>query len=77
MKLLRTIMGEKITSERNEGTTTFMKVSLGGRQGSAGIAQWNFYHLAMTPDFLLGASKSETLRAVLVNKRRATNQGRP
>jgi hypothetical protein len=65
MKLLRTIMGEKMTSERNEGTTTYMKISLGGRQGSAGLAQWNFYHLAMTPDFLFGASKSEPLLALL------------
>jgi hypothetical protein len=65
MKLLRTIMGEKITSERTEGTTTFMKVSLGGGQGSAGVAQWNFYHLAMTPDLLLGGSKSESIRALL------------
>ncbi len=65
MKLLRTIMGDKITSERNEGTTTYMKISLGGTQGSAGIAQWNFYHLAMTPDFLLGSARSESLHALL------------
>lgn len=68
MKLLRTIMGEKITSERNEGSTTYMKVSLGGTQGSAGVAQWNFYHLAMTPDFLLGASKSEALHALIAQQ---------
>ena len=65
MKLLRTIMGEKITSEHTEGTTTYMKISLGGGQGSAGVAQWNFYHLAMTPDLLLGAPKNESIRALL------------
>ena len=65
MKLLRTIMGEKITSERTEGTTTYMKISLGGSQGATGVAQWNFYHLAMTPDFLVGATKNETLRVLL------------
>ena len=65
MKLLRTIEGDKITSEHNEGTTTYMKISLGGTQGAAGVAQWNFYHLAMAPDFLLGASKSEPLHALL------------
>jgi hypothetical protein len=68
MKLLRTIMGDKIISERNEGTTTYMKISLAGTPGSAGVAQWNFYHLAMTPDFLLGASKSEPLQALLAQQ---------
>ena len=71
MKLLRTIMGEKITSERNEGTTTFMKISLAGGQGSAGLAQWHFYYLAMTPDLLLGASKAEPLRALLAQPQAA------
>ncbi|MGB2626244.1 MAG: hypothetical protein WAK20_05615 [Candidatus Acidiferrum sp.] len=65
LKLLRTIEGDKITSERNDGTTTYMKVSLSGSQGSTGVAQWNFYHLAITPDFLLGASKSEAINALL------------
>ena len=68
LKLLRTIFGDQITSERNEGSTTYMKISLRGGQGSAGLAQWNFYYLAMTPDFLLGASKSDTLRAALAQQ---------
>jgi len=65
LKLTRSILGERIASERNEGSTTFLKISLGGAQSSAGMAQWNFYYLAMTPNFLLGAGKSETLRAYL------------
>ena len=65
MRLLRTIEGDKITSEHTDGTTTYMKVSLGGTQGSAGVAQWNFYHLAMTPDFFLGASKSDPVHALI------------
>jgi hypothetical protein len=68
MKLLRTIMGDKMNSERNEGTTTYVKISLGGTQGSAGVAQWNFYYLAMTPDFLLGASKSEPLHTLIAQQ---------
>ncbi len=68
LKLLRTIFGDKISSERNEGPATYMKISLGGGQSSAGLAQWNFYCLAMTPDFLLGASKSDTLRAALAQQ---------
>jgi hypothetical protein len=61
LKLTRTIMGDQVTSERNEGDTTFLKISLHGGQSSAGLAQWNFYYLAMTPNVLFGASKSDTL----------------
>jgi hypothetical protein len=68
LKLLRTIFSDQITSERNEGSATYMKISLRGGQGSAGLAQWNFYYLAMTPDFLLGASKSDTLRTALAQQ---------
>ncbi len=66
LKLLRTLMGDQITSERNEGNITYVKISLHGGQSSAGVAQWNFYHLAMTPNLLLGASNSEPLHALLV-----------
>jgi len=61
LKLMRTLMGEQITSERNEGDATYLKISLHGGQTSAGVAQWNFYYLAMMPNLLLGAAKSETL----------------
>jgi hypothetical protein len=65
LKLMRSLMGDRITSERNEGSTTFLKVSLQGGQSSTGVAQWNFYYLAMTSSALLGASKSDTLRKYL------------
>ncbi len=65
LKLLRSIFGDQLSSERNEGDTTFAKVSLGGGQGSTGVAQWNFYHLAVTPTFLATSSRSETLREFL------------
>ncbi|MFI5098063.1 MAG: hypothetical protein ACHQT6_08850 [Candidatus Acidiferrales bacterium] len=68
LKLLRTIFSDQITSERNEGSATYLKISLRGGQSSAGLAQWNFYYLAMTPDFLLGATKSDTLRAALAQQ---------
>jgi len=42
LKLLRYTFGEKLGSERSEGETTFVKVSLGGSQNSTGVAQWNF-----------------------------------
>ena len=68
LKLFRTIAGEQLTSERNEGDVTFLKISLGGKQGAAGSAQWNFFHLAVTPDMIIGASRSETLREVLATR---------
>jgi hypothetical protein len=70
LKLIRTILSDRLTSERNDGNVTYLKISLKGNQGTTGVAQWNFYHLAVTPDLLLGASKSETLRGAL-------SQGRP
>jgi hypothetical protein len=68
LKLIRSIFGDQVTSERNEGDTTFLKISLGGGQGTAGVAQWHFYHLAVTPDFILGAGRSETLRELLASR---------
>jgi hypothetical protein len=68
LKLLRTLFGDQLTSERNEGDITFVKISLGGKQGNAGVAQWNFFNLAITPDVILGASRTETLREVLANR---------
>ena len=65
LKLTRSVMGDRITSERNEADTTFLKISLQGGQSKAGVAQWNFYYLAVTPNALLGAPKSETLHKYL------------
>jgi hypothetical protein len=69
LKLIRTILSDRLTSERNEGSVTYLKISLKGNQAAAGVAQWKFYHLALTPELLLGASKSETLREMLSQPR--------
>jgi hypothetical protein len=69
LKLIRTILGDQITSERNEGDTTFLKISLHGGQSDAGVAQWKFYNLAVTPDAILGASRNQTLRELLAQQR--------
>jgi len=68
LKLFRAAFGDQLTSERNEGDATFLKISLGGNQGSAGVAQWNFFHLAVTPDMVIGASRLETLREALASR---------
>jgi hypothetical protein len=65
LKLLRSIFGEQITSERTEGDVTFLKISLHGNQGSKGVAQWDFYNLGITPDFIVGATRNETVRDLL------------
>jgi hypothetical protein len=68
LKLVRTIFGDRLTSERNEGDATYLKISLHGGQNDAGAAQWNFYNLAITPDAILGASRSQTLRDLLAQR---------
>jgi hypothetical protein len=73
LKLLRSIFGEQLGSERNEGDATFVKVSLGGGQNSTGVAQWNFYHLVVTPTFVLASSRGETLREALAKHSPANN----
>ena len=68
LKLLRTVFSDQLGSERNEGDATFLKVSLGGGASSSGTAQWNFYHLAVTPTFAVASSRTETLREFLARR---------
>jgi hypothetical protein len=68
LKLMRAIFSEQLTSERNEGDVTFLKISFGGKSGGAGLAQWNFFDLAVTPDMILGATRMETLREALAHR---------
>ncbi len=75
LKLMRTVFSDQLTSERNEGDVTFLKISLGGKQASAGVAQWNFFNLAVTQDMILGASRIETLREVLSNRAHVSTAG--
>jgi hypothetical protein len=68
LKLIHTIFGDQVSSERNEADATFLKVSLSGGQGATGVAQWSFYNLAVTPQFILASSRSETLRELLATR---------
>jgi len=65
LKLTRTLMSDQITSERTEGDATYLKISLEGGRSAAGVIQWNFYHLAMTPNLLFGSSQREILQKVV------------
>ena len=73
VKLLHTLFSDQLNGERNEGDTTFFKISLGGGQGGAGVAQWNFYHLAVTPQFILISGRAETLHDLLALRATASS----
>ena len=75
LKLLHTLLSERITSERSEGETTFMKISVGGAQSAAGSAQWNFYHVAATPDYLVAAARLETVSELLAKRSQSATAG--
>ena len=68
LRLLRMILSDRITSERNEGDATFLKVSKHGTESRAGSIQWGAYHVAVTPDLMVGAPTLRTLRAVLAQR---------
>lgn len=70
LRLLRSLFGDRLTSERNEGDTTFLNISLSGSQTTSGVAQWNIYHAAVTPSFILASSRTETLRDFLARTSR-------
>jgi hypothetical protein len=72
LKLIRTVFSDQLTSEHNEGDVTFLKISLGGKQGIAGVAQWNFFNIAVTQDMILGANRIESVREVLSNRAHAS-----
>jgi hypothetical protein len=65
VKLVHTLFSDKISSERAEGDITFMKISTGGSSSAAGTAQWDFYHVAATPDYLVVGPRLEAVREIL------------
>ena len=75
LKLIHTLFSDKIASERAEGETTFMKISAGGSSSSAGTAQWDFYHLAATSDYLVVGSRLEAVRDVLAKRSQSAGAG--
>ena len=72
LSLMRTVFSEQVTSEKNEGDATFLKISVGGKQSGAGTAAWNFFNVAVTQDMILGATRAETLREVLASRAQAS-----
>jgi hypothetical protein len=68
LKLMRTILSDQISSERAEGEITYLKISLHGKQGAQGTAQWDFYHLAVTQDFIYGAPTTDALHEAIAGR---------
>ena len=68
VKLIHSLFSDKISSERAEGDVTFMKISTGGSSSTAGTAQWDFYHLAATSDYLVVGARLEAVREVLAKR---------
>src|SRR3989442_4179207 len=60
LKLLRTLLSDKISSEKNEGDATFLKISTHGGESQAGTMQWGAYQLAVTPHLTLAAAPLES-----------------
>jgi hypothetical protein len=75
LKLIHTLFSDKIASERAEGETTFMKISAGGSSSSAGTAQWDFYHLAATSDYLVVGSRLEAVREAVAKHPQSASAG--
>jgi hypothetical protein len=75
LKLIHTLFSDKIASERAEGEITFMKISAGGSSSSAGTAQWDFYHLAATSDYLVVGSRLEAVREALAKHPQSASAG--
>jgi hypothetical protein len=75
LKLFRALCSEQLASERNEGEVTFLKVSLSGKQASEGVAQWHFFHVAVTSDMMIGANRLETVREVLAYRAKGATSG--
>src|SRR3984893_9906615 len=75
VKLIHTLFSDKINSERAEGDITFMKISTGGSSSAAGTAQWDFYHVAATSDYLIIAPRLEAVREVLAKRSQTAGAG--
>jgi hypothetical protein len=75
LKLIHTLLSDKISSERAESEITFMKISAGGSSSAAGNAQWDFYHVAATSDYLVVGSRLEPVREVLAKRSQSAGSG--
>jgi hypothetical protein len=67
LKLLRAGLAERVTAERSEGDTTFLRMSEGGTASAAGTASQKYYHLAVTPGVIVASARNESVREILAS----------
>jgi len=67
LKLLRAGLAERVTAERSEGDTTFLRMSEGGMASAAGTASRKYYHLAVTPGVIVASARDESVREILAS----------
>jgi len=65
LKVLRAGLAERVTEERSEGDTTFLRISEGGMTSAAGTASRKYYQLAMTPGVIVASARDESVRKIL------------
>ncbi len=68
LKLLRAGFADRVSGERTDGDTTFFKISEGGIESSAGTASWKYYHLGVTNDLIVAASRNDSVREMLAER---------
>jgi hypothetical protein len=67
LKLLRAGLAERVTGERSEGDTAFLRMSEGGMASAAGTASRKYYHLAVTPGVIVASARDESVREILAS----------
>ena len=68
LKLLRAGFADRISGERAESETSFLRISEGGMESSAGTASWKYYHVGVTNDLIVAASRNDSVRETLAQQ---------
>jgi hypothetical protein len=73
LRLLHTTLTDRVAAERNEGQTTFLKISVGSAKPSATAA--DSYHVAITADYAFVAPGAETVRDFVAKRAQKPGSG--
>lgn len=65
LRILRAILGSKITTEDSSGSTTYLDIAIPYTDPQTGTQRKTFYYAAVTPELLLAASKKALLRQTI------------
>ena len=74
LKLLHTTLTDRIAAERNEGQTTFLKISVGNAKPSTAEAA-QAYHVAITSDYAFVGPRLETVRDFVGKRTQKSGSG--